>query len=260
MADANAPAAPVIAIDGPSGSGKGTVAGRVASALGWHLLDSGALYRIVAWAGLERGMDLGDGERLAELAAGLKIEQREGAIRVDGHDVTRAIRAEAISAGSSQVARQPPVRTALRAVQLGMRRPPGLVADGRDMGTVVFPDANLKVFLDASAEERARRRHRQLLELEPDVKVSGPSWGGPTGTRGGAAHLGVGELGGAGSDSYAALLESIRARDERDRTRHISPLRAAADAVTIDTTHLSIDAVVGEVLGCARRSGLEAAR
>ena len=260
MADANAPAAPVIAIDGPSGSGKGTVAGRVASALGWHLLDSGALYRIVAWAGLQRGVDLGDGEQLAELAAGLKIEQREGAISVDGHDVTRAIRAEAISAGSSQVARQPPVRTALRAVQLGMRRPPGLVADGRDLGTVVFPDANLKVFLDASAEERARRRHRQLLELEPDVKVGGPSWGGPTGTRGGAAHLGVGELGGAGSDSYAALLESIRARDERDRTRHISPLRAAADAVTIDTTQLSIDAVVGEVLGCARRSGLEAAR
>lgn len=256
MADAPEAPPPVIAIDGPSGSGKGTVAARVAATLGWHLLDSGALYRIVAWAGLQRGIDLADGEGLAELAGGLSIKHQGGCVTVDGEDVTRAIRAEAISAGSSQVARQLPVRTALQAVQLGMRRPPGLVADGRDMGTVVFPDADLKVFLDASADERARRRHRQLLEQEADVKVSGPLRGGPPGT----AHRGVGGPGGTGSDGYAALLESIRARDERDRTRRISPLRAAADAVTIDTTHLSIDAVVLEVLRCARRGGIGAAR
>ena len=260
MPDAPAPAAPVIAIDGPGGSGKGTVSGRLASALGWHLLDSGALYRIVAWAGLERGVNLADGARLAELAGTLSIAQSGDAIVVDGQDVTQAIRAERISAGSSEVARQPPVRAALRAMQLSMRRPPGLVADGRDMATVVFPDAALKVFLDASAQERARRRYRQLLDQEPGVKVSGPLRDAASSSCGGAARAGEGEHGGAGSNSYAALLESIRARDERDRTRAVSPLRPAADAVTIDTTHMSIDAVVGEVLRYAEQRGLEAAR
>ena len=267
MADAGRHVAPVIAIDGPGGSGKGTVAGRVAGALGWHLLDSGALYRIVAWAGLERGIALADGERLAELATTLRIAHGAAAITVDGHDVTEAIRAERISAGSSEVARQPPVRAALRAMQLAMRRPPGLVADGRDMGTVVFPDAALKVFLDASAEERARRRHRQLLDKTASVKVRDDTLrSGADGGQAAAAQKRAekGEGGprsalGALGDSYGALLAGIRARDERDRTRAVSPLRPAADAVTIDTTHLSIDAVVGEVLRHARRRRLEAA-
>ena len=268
MADAGRHLPPVIAIDGPGGSGKGTVAGRVAGALGWHLLDSGALYRIVAWAGLERGIALADGERLGELAATLRIAHGAAAIIVDGHDVTHAIRAERISAGSSEVARQPPVRAALRAMQLAMRRPPGLVADGRDMGTVVFPDAALKVFLDASAEERARRRHRQLLDKSAGVKVrDDTSRSGADGGQAAAAQQGAqkgaqkGESGprSALGDSYGALLAGIRARDERDRTRAVSPLRPAADAVTIDTTHLSIDAVVGEVLRHARRRRLAAA-
>ena len=272
MADAGRHVAPVIAIDGPGGSGKGTVAGRVAGALGWHLLDSGALYRIVAWAGLERGIALADGERLGELAATLRIAHGAAAITVDGQDVTDAIRAERISAGSSEVARQPPVRAALRAMQLAMRRPPGLVADGRDMGTVVFPDAALKVFLDASAEERARRRHRQLLDKSASVKVRDDTLrSGADGGQAAAAQQGAekgaqqgaqkGESGprSALGDSYGALLAGIRARDERDRTRAVSPLRPAADAVTIDTTHLSIDAVVGEVLRHARQRRLAAA-
>ena len=260
MADAGRHVAPVIAIDGPGGSGKGTVAGRVAGALGWHLLDSGALYRIVAWAGLERGIALADGERLAELAVTLRIAHGAAAITVDGHDVTDAIRAERISAGSSEVARQPPVRAALRAMQLAMRRPPGLVADGRDMGTVVFPDAALKVFLDASAEERARRRHRQLLDKTASVKVRDDTLrSGADGGQAAAAQKGEGGPRSALGDSYGALLAGIRARDERDRTRAVSPLRPAADAVTIDTTHLSIDAVVGEVLRHARRRRLVAA-
>ena len=260
MADAGRHVAPVIAIDGPGGSGKGTVAGRVAGALGWHLLDSGALYRIVAWAGLERGIALADGERLAELATTLRIAHGAAAITVDGHDVTDAIRAERISAGSSEVARQPPVRAALRAMQLAMRRPPGLVADGRDMGTVVFPDAALKVFLDASAEERARRRHRQLLDKTASVKVRDDTLrSGADGGQAAAAQKGEGGPRSALGDSYGALLAGIRARDERDRTRAVSPLRPAADAVTIDTTHLSIDAVVGEVLRHARRRRLVAA-
>jgi len=216
---------PVIAIDGPSSSGKGTVAARVAAQLGWHLLDSGALYRGVAWAALQNGVDLDDAAPLASMTRRLDFDIKPGSIHIDGVDVTDAIREERISVGSSRVARLEPVRNALRTVQIGMRRPPGLVADGRDMGTVVFPTAELKVFLDASVEERARRRHKQLIDKGSSVSLSG-------------------------------LFASLRARDERDRSRSVSPLRADDDAVMIDTTQMSISAVVEEVLSHAAERSL----
>ena len=216
---------PVIAIDGPSSSGKGTVAVRVAERLSWHLLDSGALYRGVAWAAAQRGLALDDAQALATMTRQLDFDIRLGAIRIDSVDVTDAIREEPISIGSSRVARLQPVRDALRVVQTGMRRPPGLVADGRDMGTVVFPRAELKVFLDASVEERARRRYKQLIDKGSDVSLSG-------------------------------LFASLRARDERDRSRSVSPLRADDDAVMIDTTRMSISAVVEEVLSHAAERSL----
>ena len=220
-------AAPVIAIDGPSGSGKGTIAARVAERLGWRLLDSGALYRVVAWAALGRGMSLDDAERLAGMTASLVIEQDPGAIRVDGVDVTTAIREERISVGAAAVARLPGVRQALRGVQQGMRVAPGLIADGRDMGTEVFRDAELKIFLDASVEERARRRHKQLMEKGSGV-------------------------------SLRDLFASIQARDESDRNRAVSPLRRAPDAISIDTTKMSVEAVVAEVLKHVEARGLTA--
>ena len=216
---------PVIAIDGPSSSGKGTVASRVAQRLGWHLLDSGALYRGVAWAALRRGTDLDDAPALASMTRRLMFDIQPRSIHIDGVDVTHAIREEPISIGSSRVARLQPVRDALRIVQTGMRQPPGLVADGRDMGTVVFPAAELKVFLDASVEERARRRHKQLIDKGSSVSLSG-------------------------------LFASLRARDERDRSRSVSPLRADDDAVMIDTTRMSISAVVDEVLSHAAKRSL----
>ena len=221
--------APVIAVDGPSGSGKGTIAGRVAKQLGWHLLDSGALYRVVAWAALRREVDLEDDEGLSALARALSIECLPESITVDGEDVTNAIREERIGVGASRVAKCMEVRLALRDIQAGMRRPPGLVADGRDMGTVLFPDAGLKLFLDASAEERAERRRRQLLAKGTNVSLSG-------------------------------LLASVRARDERDRNRAVSPLRPAPDAVLVDTTNMSVDAVFAEVMRHVDARGLAGAR
>lgn len=227
MADRGAAAAPVIAIDGPSGSGKGTIAAGVAGRLGWRLLDSGALYRVVAWAALARGSSLDDGERLAGMTNALVIEQDPGVIRVDGMDVTSAIREERISIGAAEVAKLPDVRQALRGVQQGMRVAPGLVADGRDMGTEVFRDAELKIFLDASVEERARRRHKQLMEKGSSV-------------------------------SLRDLFASIQARDQSDRNRAVSPLRRAPDAISIDTTQMSVEAVVAEVLRHVEARGLTA--
>jgi cytidylate kinase len=217
---------PVIAIDGPSGSGKGTVSRRVAAALGWHLLDSGALYRLVALAGYKAGLPTGDEERHAALARGLDIRfevDEAGAERVllDGQDVTRAIRSEQAGNAASRVAAWPAVRSALFERQRGFMQAPGLVADGRDMGSVVFPDSQLKIFLTASAEERARRRHKQLKEKGLSVNL-------------------------------AALSAEIAERDRRDATREVAPLVACEDAVVIDSTELDIDAVVDKVLSLAR--------
>ena len=215
---------PVIAIDGPSGSGKGTIARRVAAALGFHLLDSGALYRLVALRAARAGEDAP--AALAELARGMDLRFETGAedaerILLNGEDVTRAVRDEATGAAASRFAAFPVVRAALLERQRGFRRAPGLVADGRDMGTVVFPDAGLKIFLSASPEERARRRHNQLIDKGNDA-------------------------------SLAALSRDIAERDARDSTRAVAPLRAAADAVQIDTTGISVEAVVEKVLDLAR--------
>jgi len=208
---------PVVTVDGPSGSGKGTLAAALARRLGWHFLDSGALYRIVAHAALEQSVPLDDGVAVARLANGLDIRFELAAdavvTRVDGIDRSLVIRAEDVGVAASRVAALPALRTTLLAVQRQFRKAPGLVADGRDMGTVVFPDAVLKIFLEASPEERARRRYNQLKDKDLGVSLRG-------------------------------LLASIRERDERDRSRAVSPLRPAADAVVIDSTSLSIEAVL----------------
>ena len=214
MSDAGAP---VIAIDGPAASGKGTIAQGVARALGFHYLDSGSLYRLVALKALEAGLPLADGPRLAQATADMATAFAGERVELDGVDVTAAIRSPAVSAAASQVAVFPEVRRTLLARQRAFRRPPGLVADGRDMGTVVFPDATLKVYLTASAEERARRRYKQLIEKGNPVILEG-------------------------------LLREIRERDARDSTRAAAPLRAAADAIVLDTTDMSIDASVDFVL------------
>ena len=220
----------VIAVDGPSGSGKGTLAVRLARRLKWHLLDSGALYRAVAWAALHESVAVDDADALARLATRLEarfdvVSDDEVLVLVNGSDVSKAIRDEAVSVAASRVAALPPVRAALLRTQHAFRRAPGLVADGRDMGTVVFPNAPLKIFLDASAEERAQRRYKQLKDKD----------------------LGV---------SLRALLESIRERDERDRSRAVSPLKPADDAVVIDSSSLSIDVVFEQVWQLARSRAL----
>jgi cytidylate kinase len=211
------PAPDVIAVDGPAASGKGTVAQRVARALGFNYLDSGSLYRLVALKALDAKTPLDDEGALALAADQLQIEFAGERIKLDGVDVTAAIRTEAVSAAASRVAMLGPVRGALLSRQRAFRRPPGLVADGRDMGTVVFPDASLKVYITASAEERARRRYKQLIEKGNPVTIE-------------------------------SLLRDIQERDQRDRSRAAAPLRAAADAVILDTTGLSIDAGVAFVL------------
>ena len=213
---------PVIAIDGPSGSGKGTIAHRVAKALGWHLLDSGALYRLVALSASKAGVALDDVERLARLAGALDVQfdsNEDGSERIwlDGEDVTNEVRKEETGAGASAVAVIPAVRDTLLARQRAFRQPPGLVADGRDMGTHVFSDAPLKIFLTASAEERARRRHKQLKDKGMDV-------------------------------SLAALSRDIEYRDRRDSERSVAPLRPAEDARILDSSGQSIEAVTQTVL------------
>jgi cytidylate kinase len=215
---------PVVCIDGPAASGKGTVAAGVARALGFHLLDSGALYRLVAYRALATGTKTDDAARLAELAAGLDARFEPGAIVLEGRDVTDAIRHENVGVAASLVAVHAPVRAALLERQRAFARPPGLVADGRDMGTVVFPDAGLKVFVTASAEERAGRRHKQLMEKGNSVTLD-------------------------------SLLREIRERDARDAGRAAAPLRPAADAHILDTTHLTIDEAIAHVL--ARYRNLE---
>lgn len=208
---------PVIAIDGPSASGKGTVAQRVAGKLGFHYLDSGALYRLVALAATRSGVDLGDETALSEVTAHLDVVFEDSEIRLGNEDVSDAIRAEACSNAASRIAAYPEVRQALLARQRAFRRCPGLVADGRDMGSVVFPDAVAKIFLTASAETRAERRHKQLMEKGVDANI-------------------------------ATLLEDIRERDRRDSNRAVAPLQVGAGTFLLDTTSLNIEQAVESVL------------
>jgi cytidylate kinase len=207
----------IIAVDGPAASGKGTIAAAVAQALGFHYLDSGSLYRLVALKALRTGTGFDDEPALAKLAHDLDIRFGKGTLTLEGQDATAAIRAEDVSAGASRVAVHGAVRRALIDRQRAFRRPPGLVADGRDMGTVVFPDAPLKVFVTAAAEERARRRHKQLIAK------------------------GI-------SNTIESLLRDIRERDARDAGRAAAPLRPADDAVLLDTTDLTIEQAVARVL------------
>jgi cytidylate kinase len=214
---------PVIAIDGPSASGKGTVAQAVAAALGFHYLNSGALYRTVAYVALQRGADLEDESGLSAIALNLKANFMGERVELDGRDVTDAIRSETVSAAASRVAALPKVRKALLERQRAFRRPPGLVADGRDMGSVVFPDAALKIYLTATPEERAQRRYKQLME------------------KGMGANM-------------AALLQEIRERDQRDVSRATAPLKRSADAVLIDTTRRSAAEAVAQVLALYKQA------
>ena len=211
---------PVIAIDGPSGSGKGTVAARIADRLGFLLLDSGALYRVLGVAVRKSGTDLADQQAVAKLAHTMELEfghAGPGSVILNGDDVSLEIRTDSGSDMASRVGAVAAARKALFARQLAFRRAPGLVADGRDMGTVVFPDAELKIFLTASPEERAQRRYKQLI--------------------------------GKGIDAILPdLLRDLKERDERDRARPISPLRPAEDAVVLDTTGLTIEQVVDRVM------------
>ncbi|WP_263260885.1 (d)CMP kinase [Pseudomonas entomophila] len=215
--------APVITIDGPSGSGKGTVASKLAERLGWNLLDSGALYRLLAFAAGNHGVALSNEASLVLLAKHLDVQfvaatsHRLDRILLEGDDVSQAIRNEQVGAGASQVAAIPAVREALLERQKAFRESPGLIADGRDMGTVVFPDAPLKIFLTASPEERARRRYLQLKAKGDDV-------------------------------SLASLLDEIRLRDERDTQRAVAPLKPAPDAIQLDSTELSIEQVLDRIM------------
>ena len=208
---------PVITIDGPTASGKGTVAALVAERLGWEVLDSGALYRLTALACMKNVIDLNDEEVVAQQASQLNVSFVRGRSLLNGEDVTEQLRAEQIGLAASQVAAYPAVREALLARQRQFRQGKGLVADGRDMGTVIFPDAPLKIFLVADVQSRAQRRYKQLID------------------KGVSANL-------------ANLLADLQARDLRDTTRVAAPLKAASDAYTIDSSDLSIDDTVNQVL------------
>lgn len=221
--------APVLAIDGPGGAGKGTVSLRLARWLGWHYLDSGALYRLVAVAAARDGLDLDDGEALARAVAHVKIEFRLTGdaleVLLDGVDATTAIREEASARAASRLAVHAPLRAALLPLQRAFARPPGLVAEGRDMGTVVFPDAALKIFLTASAEQRAQRRWLQLSEAGVDA-------------------------------SLAAILDDLRRRDAQDASRAAAPLRPADDAVLVDSSGLTVEEVCARIVGHLEERGL----
>ncbi|MCY3813493.1 MAG: (d)CMP kinase [Gammaproteobacteria bacterium] len=225
---------PVIAIDGPSGAGKGTVAVAVADSLGWHLLDSGALYRAVALVARREGLDLRDGPALANLISDLDLAFSAHGVMVAGVDETLAIRHDAVGGAASTIAAIPEVRTALLATQRRFREPPGLVADGRDMGTVVFPDAVAKIFLTASVESRAQRR---LLQLHHMYRLNETLPGGTVSRRSQPV-----------VPEFDALLLELEARDARDRERTVSPLMPAPDAHTVDTTAMTIDEVVSTVM------------
>ncbi len=217
---------PVLTIDGPSGAGKGAVAAGVARHLGWQALDSGAVYRAVAVSALDQGVSADDVDALVVLCGDLPLsfEAGDDGIRVflAGRAIDARLRQEEVSTMSSKIASQPAVRAALMDLQRSFRQPPGLVADGRDMGTVVFPDAQIKVFLDASVEERANRRYKQLKEKGKDV-------------------------------NFLRLFRDLEARDRRDRERSVSPTVPAADAEVIDSTAMTLEAVIDRVLSIARQ-------
>ena len=210
-------AAPVIAIDGPSASGKGTVAALIARELGFHYLDSGALYRLVTLGALDAGVDLEDEAALARTAAGMDVHFAPGRVLLAGRDVTEALRTEPVSAATSRVAARPAVRQALLERQRAFRRAPGLVADGRDMGSIVFPEASLKVFLTADMRTRAERRYKQLMEKGMYAKMSD-------------------------------VVEELSRRDARDASRPVAPLRHYPDALFLDTSALDVDQAVRRVL------------
>ena len=212
----------VLTIDGPSGSGKGTISRAVAHRLGWHYLDSGAIYRAVGLAAAWENIDLSDADSVAACAARTEIrfesdDAGEPRVIVNGKDATHQLRMETAGAAASAIAAHPPVRNALLDLQKRFRQAPGLVADGRDMGTVIFPDAKYKVFLTASAEERAKRRYKQLKEKGVSVNLD-------------------------------SLLHEIAARDERDAGRAVAPLKPAIDAVVLDSTGMPITEVIERVL------------
>ena len=224
-------AAPVVTIDGPGGSGKGTVAALLAKELGWHLLDSGALYRLTALAAMNHGVSLEDESSLEVLAGHLDaqfIPSKDGSglnVVLEGEAVSASLRTEEVGAKASKVAALSKVRDALLNRQRDFAQKPGLIADGRDMGTVVFPSANVKVYLTASAEERAKRRQNQLHQKGIDA-------------------------------SFDRLLSDIQARDERDMNREVAPLKPADDAIVLDSTRLTIQEVFGRIVETMRQNGL----